>query len=98
MRNKELLRSAVDCFEEASDPFTHEWLVENRVTADECLDLSTGIATAIRVYLQVLDDLDRPLTHANARRILLSATLGENAPEPVRRHVEAITFANLDGR
>lgn len=96
-RATNLLRSAADCYEEAADPFNIEWLSEHRVTADECLDLSTGIAVAIRVYLEVISDLERPLTRNNARRILLSATLGENAPEPVRRHLEMLTFGNLAG-
>ncbi len=50
-RLRSLLRDAAKCFEEASSPFSTEWLSENHVTADECIDLSNLIATAIQVYL-----------------------------------------------
>ena len=55
-RMSQLLREAAKCFDEASSPFSTEWLIENNVSADECIDLSSLIGSAIRVYLEIPKD------------------------------------------
>lgn len=54
-----------------SDPFTTDWLVENRVTADECYDLSMVIANSIIFYLNA------PL-EAHLEAIMRECGLDEN--------------------
>ncbi len=50
-RGAELLRKAAEAFSDQRSPFCDEWLVENKVTADECFDLSDQIASALRFFL-----------------------------------------------
>jgi hypothetical protein len=51
MRQEELIKAAAEAFGDGRDPFAHEWLVEHKVTADECLDLSLMIGTILHGYL-----------------------------------------------
>ena len=86
-RIAKLLREAAKCFDEASSPFTSEWLSENDVSSGECIDLSTAIATAIRVFLELpnaermkytilsLDDLPAELKNSVALQIDMDNTL-----------------------
>ena len=54
-RSEELLQAAAVAFNEGSDPFGHEWLVEHQVTLDECDTLSETIGLAIQVYQEVME-------------------------------------------
>ena len=50
-RKDELLRIAADAFEDGRSPFENDILSENKVTIDECYELSESIAIIIRGYL-----------------------------------------------
>ena len=54
-RIEELLRAAASTYDEHSDPFNTQWLVDHDVTLDECMELSEQIATSIRVWLGMGD-------------------------------------------
>jgi hypothetical protein len=47
-RKIELLTKAAEALEEMRDPFSHEFLVENNVTADECFYMSDILAASLR--------------------------------------------------
>ena len=49
-----LLDKAAATFDDWADPFSHDWLLKNEVTLDECESLSETIALAIRVYREVM--------------------------------------------
>jgi hypothetical protein len=46
-----LLGKAAESLENGADPFNHEFLVTNEVTADECFTLSEKMAIIIKGYL-----------------------------------------------
>ncbi len=46
-----LLKKAATALENGVDPFNHEFLVENEVTADECFTLSEKMAIIIKGFL-----------------------------------------------
>ncbi len=50
-RQEQLIKAAAIAFDNGSDPFVHEWLLEHEVTADECMDLSSVIGTILQGYL-----------------------------------------------
>ena len=50
-RMRELLGLAANAFQEGTDPFTHEFLVANHVTGNECIDLENLIAAILKWYL-----------------------------------------------
>lgn len=50
-RMRELLGLAAKAFREGTDPFTQEFLIENHVTASECIDLENLIAAILDWYL-----------------------------------------------
>ena len=56
-RKTDLLQKAAEAFDDGSDPFCTDWLVENHVTADECMDLSSNIGVIIHGYLAAPSDL-----------------------------------------
>jgi len=45
-----LLEQAAEAFDECRDPFSTDWLVEHKVTADECIGLSRAISAAIDLF------------------------------------------------
>jgi len=45
---RELLEKAADAFEVKRDPFSIEWLTQNNVTLQECVDLSKLIGKTLR--------------------------------------------------
>ncbi len=47
-RMMELLEKAADAFEVQRDPFSIEWLTQNNVTLQECVDLSELIGNILR--------------------------------------------------
>jgi len=47
-RMMELLEKAADAFEVQRDPFSIEWLTQNHVTVQECVDLSELIGKILR--------------------------------------------------
>lgn len=52
-RVDDLLTAAAEVFDDGRDPFTDAFLVEHKVTLDECMTLSEHIATAIRSYVRL---------------------------------------------
>ena len=58
-RMKILLRKAAIEFERCSNPFSTEWLSENKVLASECRDLSSWIGTSITVMIGVIGKGER---------------------------------------
>lgn len=55
-RKNELLMAASYALDEGMSPFDRSFLVDNAVTADECMDLSMAISFAIDWYL--MDDMN----------------------------------------
>ena len=55
-RMDDLLVLVAGDYKAGISPMSHEWLVANAVTYDECLGLAENIATAIHVYRAVLKD------------------------------------------
>lgn len=49
-RNEDLMRLAALEFDRGTSPFRTDWLIENSVTADECMTLSENIGLALRVF------------------------------------------------
>ncbi len=47
-RMMELLEKAADAFEVQLDPFRVDWLTKNKVTLQECVDLSELIGNILR--------------------------------------------------
>ena len=47
-RMMELLEKAADAFDVQHDPFRVDWLTRNKVTLEECVDLSELIAKILR--------------------------------------------------
>ena len=47
-RMMELLEKAADAFEVQLDPFRVDWLTKNKVTLEECVDLSELIGKILR--------------------------------------------------
>lgn len=45
-----LLQEASKAFENKQSPFSHTWLTEHNVTADECYSLSMAISAAIDLF------------------------------------------------
>lgn len=76
-RHNALLLKMAQAFEAGSDPFNHEFLVENKVTADECFALSDQIGTLIKGFLGSKQD-DRVLMLA------IGAVYGEEGWEQIR--------------
>ena len=70
-----LLLDSAKCFEEASSPFSTEWLSEHHVTADECFDLSQVIASAIKLYTYLPND--QRLTW-ELKRVITESELSED--------------------
>ena len=56
-RGRELIRKASEAFDDQRSPFDTSWLVEHEVTADECRQLSTMIASALRFYLYTTSNI-----------------------------------------
>ena len=50
MRMMELLEKAADTFCIQHDPFDLDWLTKNKVTLEECVDLSELIGKILRDY------------------------------------------------
>lgn len=50
-RMRQLLALAAKAFREGTDPFNHTFLVENQVTATECVELEYCLAAIIDWYL-----------------------------------------------
>lgn len=50
-RIDDLLAKAAESLENGADPFNHEFLVTNEVTADECFTLSEKMAIIIKGFL-----------------------------------------------
>jgi len=76
-RHNALLLKMAQAFEDGADPFNHEFLVENNVTADECFALSSQIGTIIKGYMGSDQD-DRVLLLA------IGAVYGEDGWERIR--------------
>jgi len=53
----ELIAHAVVCFERCSNPFAPKYLIENKVTADECRDLSHQLASILEEWLFEMEDI-----------------------------------------
>lgn len=53
-RSRELLLAAADTFDDGQSPFHTEWLVDHRVTGDECMALSEQIAMGARLLIHVM--------------------------------------------
>ncbi len=49
-RMMELLEKAADAFEVQLDPFHVDWLTKNKVTLEECVDLSELIGKILHDY------------------------------------------------
>ena len=49
-RMMELLEKAADAFDVQLDPFRVDWLTKNKVTLQECVDLSELIGKILRDY------------------------------------------------
>lgn len=49
-RMMELLEKTADAFEVQRDPFSVEWITQNNVTVQECVDLSELIGKILRDY------------------------------------------------
>lgn len=79
-----LLADAADALDDMRDPFTSEWLIEHRVTLDECASLSEQMALSIRAYL-AMDARDRGRAVA---RLLLPESV-----RPAFDHVVALEDA-----
>jgi hypothetical protein len=52
-RMRGLMLNAAKCFDECRNPFETDELSKHNVTADECIDLSTGLGQIIRYVLQL---------------------------------------------
>lgn len=50
-RSNKLLLDAAKALEKGGDPFSHDWLVENEVTLDECMSLSERMAIILKGFL-----------------------------------------------
>jgi hypothetical protein len=59
-RMRDLLLKASRCFTDGYSPFNDEWLHENQVTLDECIDLSQVIGSVLCGF--VLSDDETQLT------------------------------------
>ena len=57
-RSRYLLEKAADALEDGRNPLDRSFLIENAVTADECLQLADSMAAAIR-FTSGMIDLDR---------------------------------------
>lgn len=58
-RRQELLAYAAACFEHCTNPFEYVHLVQKKVTADECKDLSQDIASILEDEIVACITLDR---------------------------------------
>lgn len=76
-RHNELLLKMAEALENGSDPFNHEFLVEHKVTADECFALSDQIGTLIKGYLGSDQD-------ARVLLLAIGAVYGEPGWEQIR--------------
>jgi len=67
LRMEELLKNAIQCFEELRSPFAHSELLENDVTLDECGALSEMIAGRLKSTLP----MEEPYTVVKYLAVLL---------------------------
>jgi len=67
-----LLAKAALAYAEGRDPFSAEWLIENRVTGDECIDLSILISATIDYFLLITAH-DEPLRRRGGERNAFSS-------------------------
>jgi hypothetical protein len=56
-RSEDLIKQAIKALEDMRDPFSHEFLVENAVTADECFNLSDQMALGLRMVLTMRSEM-----------------------------------------
>jgi len=66
-----LLGKAAEALDNGADPFSHEFLLKEQVTADECIGLSQMMATILKGWL-ACDGDDRTMV------IALGAIYGES--------------------
>lgn len=53
-RFRDLMEKAAEALEDGRNPLDRSFLVEHRVTANECFDLADGIAAGIRLALVMI--------------------------------------------
>lgn len=81
-RATELLVAAADAFLDGSNPFTDNWLGENEVTFDECMDLSDAIGVILKGYCAASPEVRRSLLIGGALRTGVPLLLaGEGAAD-----------------
>lgn len=51
-RRTELLEKCADNLQRGCDPLNHQFLVDNKVTSDECYSLAQQMAIAIKAYVR----------------------------------------------
>lgn len=54
-RATELLKAAAVALEDGNDPFHTNWLADNDVTFNECMDLSESLAIGARLLAWVIE-------------------------------------------
>lgn len=69
-RRDYLLREAAKAFDQLIDPFSHAWLMEHEVSADECTALSDGIAAILFGYLVADQEVRDAIMRAYGSRAL----------------------------
>jgi hypothetical protein len=77
-RKIRLLLDAAAALDEGTDPFDESWLIEHRVTLDECFDLSAQLAVGARMVVQAMREVRQPgseLTGSGLERVLSAAGL-----------------------
>lgn len=67
-RVTELLVAAADAFLDGSNPFADNWLAENEVTFNECMDLSDAIGVILKGYCAASPEVRRSLLIGGALR------------------------------
>lgn len=86
-RTTDLLRSAADAFLDGRDPFGESWLAENKVTFNECMDMSDAIGVILKGFCSLPPGLKHlflaggAISGGTPAELVETATLS-NHPQP----------------
>jgi len=91
-RGAQILDAAADALLEGRDPFDRAFLVEHRVTLDECMNLSDQLGLLAKAWLRASPDLKAMIAVVGAThdtsidpQALEAMTRGRQAMEAMRR-------------
>lgn len=71
----ELMNAAADALDDGRDPFQEAFLTNHNVTLDEVYILSEALALGARLYLDVIDQIERGGIHAQVAAQSLARTM-----------------------